>query len=144
MKHNDRDPAPDPTLRAALGQVLPQPPTEEVDWNQLRRSIADAAEQPLARRRQWTGWKKQLRGWTRPAFPLAAAATAAAALALVLLRPPVEESLPYPPFEADGPIAMEEAVEELLLTDLSDEEFSKLVAGHGEAASLLWYAVDRD
>lgn len=145
MRYTDQDPAPDPVLRIALDDVFPELPEQEVDWEALRRSVARAAEAPLARRRAQLEWRERARRWLRPTFPIAVTAAAATLAAILLLREPAAEIPALPPIEAMAPAEMQLAVEELLLQpELSDEEFGRLVTGRHEAANLLWFAVSHD
>jgi hypothetical protein len=79
-------------LRSLLRQYGPKPPYEAVDWNQLERRVATAAEPGLARRRIGLAgaergnrpepWWVVAAGWVRPAVLTAAAVAAAAAIAI--------------------------------------------------------------
>ena len=140
---------PDPELRAALLAAVPGPPPESVNWAALSAAVVARADAPLARRRRrhaWRGaWQSARRAgawaWLRPALPLALAA----GLAAVLLwpRPDPRAADPAPA----GPLATSAAPHsatpsaEMLLADVSDEEFGRIVSGRADPAALLRLAV---
>jgi hypothetical protein len=129
----------EPEEQAALEALLRTPELTDADWDRLHRSTSEAAERLLAQRRiasvvarrppsrvrpvrQWP-----VPRWLAPALPLAAAA------ALLLFVTQREDAVrPHGTFGA---------ADEMLLADVSDYEFSLLVSGHADPASLLMLAV---
>ncbi|MFL5578146.1 MAG: hypothetical protein ACJ79S_19515 [Gemmatimonadaceae bacterium] len=107
MTHDDRthpdvprdDLTPDPTLGAALRDVLANPPLEAVDWAALERRIADRTALPLRRRRSArrrdrpAPWWELTAAWARAAIPLGAAAGIAAGV-LAVTAPAARSSTP--------------------------------------------------
>jgi hypothetical protein len=122
----------DPRERAALEALLAPPELTATEWERLHGRILRAAEPRLAALRQAEaratsgdrGFRRRLR-WLAPTVPLAAAA-------LLLL---------FAPGRRAGSLGEAEAA---LLADVPDHEFSRIVAGHADAAALLLLAVQGD
>ncbi len=134
------DPTPDPALRDALHQAVEEPPVADVDWDRMRDAVARAAASRLERRRSTGNWRERARRWR--SLPLAMAA--AAAMAVLLVRGPGADAPDTAVDPSAAASAQREAVAELLLIDVSDQEFQSMVTGRSDAASLLWFAVSGD
>jgi hypothetical protein len=67
----------DDVLARALGEALPRPPVDDVDWDTLHARITSSAR-PLLRRAPATraAWWQPLAQWSPRGIPLAAAASA--------------------------------------------------------------------
>jgi hypothetical protein len=128
----DKPTGPDlePGTQNALDALLTLPEPTEPEWSALHASIMAAAGERLARRRMVAAPVRQAptrirrRRWLATALPLAAAA----AVLIVIGRP-------------RAPALTLDATAEALLADISDVEFSRLVAGHEDAVGLLLLAV---
>lgn len=137
MKHemNEQELERDPLLAAALRWADGEVPLDEVDWNSLRSSIRERAELPLARRR---ALQTVSRRWLRPLVPL----TVAAGLAGVMWFGVYEAGAPADPSLAPTQVSENTAAtfQEVLLSDVSDQEFRSLMAEHFDADDLLLIA----
>lgn len=137
MKHemNERELERDPVLAAALRWAEGEVPMDDVDWTALRSNIRERAELPLARRR---ALQTVSRRWLRPVVPLAVAAGLAGVMWLGVYNAdaPTDPSL--------APMQVSEAAattfQEVLLSDVSDQEFRLLMAEHYDSDDLLLIA----
>lgn len=138
MEHemNGPDPERDPIIAAALRWVEGDVPTDDVDWSAMRTNIRNRAELPLARRRALHTASSR---WLRPLVPLAVAAGVGAVMWIGALRgaDPVAPSL--------APVSVGTAIgaptlQEVLLSDLSDQEFRLIVADRNDTDELLLIA----
>jgi hypothetical protein len=129
----DRESELDFAEQEALSALLAVPELSAGEWNELRGSIERACELPLAQRRK-SGRPSRARviTWLWPALPMAAAA-----VLLIMLRTPSREV-----GNGKRPSATElTTAEQVLLMDVSDTEFTQLVAGAADAEALLRMAV---
>lgn len=137
MKHemNEQELEHDPLLAAALRWAEGEVPMDDVDWDSLRSNIRERAELPLARRRALE--TVSLR-WLRPVVPLAVAAGLAAVMWSGLFR----GSGPVDPGVAtmQVPEGAAATIQEVLLSDVSDQEFRLLMAEHYDPDDLLMIA----
>jgi hypothetical protein len=131
---NDDPMSPDPRLGAALRWVAGDAPMEEVDWSALRGAIRDRSELPIARLRA----RRRRARWTRPLIPLAAAA-GIGAVALLGGRLGLQPD-PAPVRTAAAAPAV--SPEEVLTSNLPDEEFRLLVTSRSDPDDLLRMALD--
>ena len=90
---SNRDPAPDPVLRAALVDAFGEQPAN-VDWAAMRQRARSAAVFRLRAKANAAPWWEQVTPWARRLLPAGAVAAAAAlALAMVTPRNSAETSL---------------------------------------------------
>lgn len=134
---HEHDPASDAELRSAMLRA-----EEDAEWTaeraaRLRQGVMARAELPLARRRRAVV-RGRLRTLSRPLVPLAAAAALAGVL---LLGPRMVGTGHSDPEGLHFPAALRPAVEEVLGTRISEEEF-RLFTGGADAELLLTAAVD--
>lgn len=137
MKHemNERDLERDPLLAAALRWAEGEVPMDEVDWASLRSNIRERAELPLARRRALQTVSQR---WLRPVVPLAVAA----GLAGVMWFGVYQAGAPADPSLAPAQVTESAAAtfQEVLLSDVSDQEFRSLMGEHFDSDDLLLIA----
>jgi hypothetical protein len=136
---HERDPVNDPELQDALLGLEGDAQWTAERAQRLRAAITARAELPLARRRRSAA---RQRAWSRsrPFAPLAAAAGLAG---LLLFGAQV---IGNGPGEAEGlhfPAALRPAMEEILGTRISEEEFL-LFTGAADAELLLTAALDQN
>lgn len=137
MRHEDtdREITPDPVLGAALRWVDGDAPLQEVEWDSLRRNIRDRAAFNLAQRRT----SRRARGrWIRPLVPLAAAASVAMAVWLGGGGGAGTNTTA----ELAGSGQARHASEEVLFTELSEQEFRMVVSGRSNPNELLMIAAE--
>jgi hypothetical protein len=133
----ERDPVHDPDLRSALLRAEGEVPWDAESAARLGDRVLARAELPLARRRKLANRERR---WSR-LRPLAPLAAAAGLGGLLLLGPRLA---PTGAGEAEGlyfPAALRPAVEEILGTRISEEEFL-LFTGAADAELLLTAAID--
>jgi len=119
----------------ALAAVLAEPELSADEWEALHARVAAAGELPLARRRRATQPRRRAAmRWLLPALPLAAAAAL-----LILVRSGTLEPRPG----SSAQTADLTAVERVLLADVSDAEFARMVSGADDAEALLLLAADQ-
>jgi hypothetical protein len=125
---------PDPRLAAALRWAEGEAPVNEVDWEALHGAIHARAELSVARRRR----TRQRARWTRSLVPLAVAAgIGGAALVGGTLRDRTQ-SAPLRTATADPAVS----AEEVLTSNLTDEEFRLLVTSRSDPDGMLRMAID--
>ena len=133
--YRDQDVHFEPDEQQALDALLTPPRLQEAEWEQLRSRIRSACELPLAQRRNAIQPQRaRTKHWLRAALlPLAAAATL-----LLVLRPSSDTD------DERSARAELTAVEQVLLADIPDAQFTQLVAGGADAEQLLLMAVDEE
>jgi ferric-dicitrate binding protein FerR (iron transport regulator) len=131
MMSNDSGMHLDPGAQAALDALLALPEPSDREWAALHGAIVEAGGERLARRRVRAAHLRptpvrvhRRRRWLAPALSLAAAA-----VLLLMIGRVQRETVAF------------DATARALLADVSDHEFSRLAAGHTDAASLLLLAV---
>lgn len=125
----------EPDEQRALDALLTPPRLPEAEWEQLRSRIGWACALPLAQRRNAIRPQRaHPRRWLRAALlPLATAATL-----LWFLWPSSDTN------SDDSARAEFTAVEQVLLADVPDAQFTQLVAGGADAEQLLLMAVGEE
>lgn len=123
----ERDPYLAACLRAAEGEI----PVDEVDWNALRASVVERAELPLRRLRK----RSRPRRWAGPVVSLAAAA----GIAAVALLGGLDRKPAAAPTDATSV-----AIEEVMRSDLTDQEFGIVASGRENTVALLQIAANTD
>jgi hypothetical protein len=130
---NEGPALPDPRLATALRWVEGEAPVDEVDWEALHGAIHARAELSVARRRT----SRRAR-WTRSLLPLAVAAgIGGAALVGGSLRDRTQ-SAPLRTATADPAVS----AEEVLTSNLTDEELRLLVTSRSDPDGMLRMAID--
>ena len=141
MEHemNGPDPERDPLIAAAIRWADGEVPMDDVDWAAMRTNIRNRAEMPLARRRAHHATAPR---WLRPLVPLAVAAGLGGVMWIGSLSggDPIAPSLTPVSVgaSAGGP-----SIQEVLLSDLSDQEFRLIVADRNDADELLLIAASQ-
>ena len=131
---NDGPLSPDPRLGATLRWVQGDAPLDEVDWDALRGAIRARAELPVARLRA----RRQRARWIRPLIPLAVAAgIGGVALLGSHLNDPAS-----PAGVRTAAVAPSVSAEEVLTSNLPDDEFRLLVTNRSDPDDLLRMAID--
>ena len=133
--HRDLDVDLEPDEQRALDALLTPPRLPEAEWEQLRSRIGWACAVPLAQRRKVIRPQRApTMRWLRAALlPLSTAATL-----LWILRPSSDTN------SDDSARAELTVVEQVLLADVPDAQFTQLVAGGADAEQLLLMAVGED
>ena len=141
MEHemNGPDPERDPLIAAAIRWADGEVPVDDVDWAAMRTNIRTRAELPLARRRALHATSPR---WLRPLVPLAVAAGLGAVMWIGALGGADPTAPSLAPVSV-GASASAPSIQEVLLSDLSDQEFRLMVADRNDADELLLIAASQ-
>ena len=122
MKHemNDQELQPDPLVGAAMRWAEGEVPMEEVDWSAMRTNIRERAALPLARRRALRVASPR---WVKPLLPIAAAAS----IAVLMWTGSIEIGGPSTVDVAPVTVSTGPSIQDAILSDLSDQEFTRLL-----------------
>jgi hypothetical protein len=125
---------PDPVLSAAMAEIRDELP-RDIDWDKLRCSITGKAEMTLAR-------KRAARRVSLPKSLVPLAAAAAIALSL-WSGPSIIETIrgSAAVVQAAAPLNSDDILEEVLGSDLTEQEFRLVVTGRADPEALLAFAI---
>lgn len=140
MKHemNEQELEPDPVMGEALRLAVGDVPLEEVDWSAMRTNIRGRAALPLARRRALEAASPR---WVRPLLPIAAAASIALVLWTGAFNLPGGPAINVAPVTVSA--GQQASIREVLLSDVSEQEFRVLMAERNDADELLLIAASQ-
>lgn len=140
MEHemNGPDPERDPVVAAALRWAEGEVPMDDVDWAAMRTNIRARAEMPLARRRALHAASPR---WLRPLVPIAVAAGLGAVMWIGALGGGKPGAPSLAPVSVTS--AASASIQEVLLSDLSDQEFRLIMADRNDADELLLIAANQ-